>query len=365
MPIRFPGGGIRVICRPMSEKQPRSGVVRPLLLACAGAAVLGGAVYYATHGAGDGAASQASSQAAPPAAAAAQAAAAAKPAAKPDSPAPPRFDIVRINKAGDAVMAGRAAPGAKVIIASGGKEVGSATADGNGQWVFVPSTPLGPGGHELTLAEQMPGGTTRAGKGSVLLVVPAQPAGTETASAGTAGPLSVLTSPGGPQVMQGGAAPGPGGLGIGAVEYGASGQMQIAGAAPPGATLRLFLDHRPLGEAKADAQGRWHLNPAIAATPGDHHLRVEQLGQDGAVLAQAARDFPRALPGEAAPAAGRIVVRQGQNLWLIARRTYGAGIRYTIIFRANRRQIRDPNLIYPGQSFALPEATPPSSSKSR
>ncbi|MDE2517689.1 MAG: LysM peptidoglycan-binding domain-containing protein [Rhodospirillales bacterium] len=351
----------------MSENQPRSGVVRPLLLACAGVAVLGGAVYYAMHGAGGGAAPAGQNQAAAPPAAPAPVAASAKPA-KPATPAAPRFDIVRINKAGDAVMAGRAAPGAKVTIASGGKEVGSATADANGQWVFVPSTPLGPGGHELTLAEQMPGGAQLAGKGSVLLVVPpsaGSESGTETANADAAAPLAVLTSPGGPQVMQGGAAPGAGGLGIGAVDYGASGQMQIEGAAPPGSRLRLFLDNRPLGEAEADGQGRWHLNPAIAAPPGDHRLRVERLGKDGAVLAEAARDFPRALPGEAAPAGGRIIVRQGQNLWMIARRTYGAGIRYTIIFRANRGQIRDPNLIYPGQSFALPEATPPSSSKSR
>jgi nucleoid-associated protein YgaU len=50
------------------------------------------------------------------------------------------------------------------------------------------------------------------------------------------------------------------------------------------------------------------------------------------------------------------VVSRGDNLWRISRLTYGKGIRYSIIFDANRDQIRDPDLIYPGQIFVLPQA---------
>jgi len=52
---------------------------------------------------------------------------------------------------------------------------------------------------------------------------------------------------------------------------------------------------------------------------------------------------------------GRAIIRSGDNLWTIARRVYGAGIRYTQIYQANAGQIRDPDLIYPGQVFDLPE----------
>jgi len=41
-------------------------------------------------------------------------------------------------------------------------------------------------------------------------------------------------------------------------------------------------------------------------------------------------------------------------LWQIARQLYGSGVRYTLIFRENSEQIRDPDLIYPGQIFKLP-----------
>jgi len=51
---------------------------------------------------------------------------------------------------------------------------------------------------------------------------------------------------------------------------------------------------------------------------------------------------------------GQAIIRRGDNLWTIARRVYGEGIRYTQIFEANADQIRDPDLIYPGQVFDLP-----------
>jgi nucleoid-associated protein YgaU len=54
-------------------------------------------------------------------------------------------------------------------------------------------------------------------------------------------------------------------------------------------------------------------------------------------------------------ASGKAIIRRGDNLWTIARRVYGQGVKYTTIYEANTGQIRDPDQIYPGQVFALPE----------
>lgn len=54
-------------------------------------------------------------------------------------------------------------------------------------------------------------------------------------------------------------------------------------------------------------------------------------------------------------ASGKAIIRRGDNLWTIARRVYGEGIKYTTIYQANTGQIRDPDRIYPGQVFELPE----------
>jgi nucleoid-associated protein YgaU len=55
-------------------------------------------------------------------------------------------------------------------------------------------------------------------------------------------------------------------------------------------------------------------------------------------------------------ASGKAIIRRGDNLWTIARRVYGFGIRYTTIYQANSGQIRDPDRIYPGQVFDLPKS---------
>ena len=65
--------------------------------------------------------------------------------------------------------------------------------------------------------------------------------------------------------------------------------------------------------------------------------------------------FQREAASAALPRDGRMVVQPGHNLWRIARETYGRGTRFTLIFAANRDQIRDPSRIYPGQLLGLPE----------
>jgi nucleoid-associated protein YgaU len=50
-----------------------------------------------------------------------------------------------------------------------------------------------------------------------------------------------------------------------------------------------------------------------------------------------------------------IVVRRGDTLWQIAERRFGNGAKYTQIFRNNRGQIRNPDLIYPDQRFSMPQ----------
>jgi len=56
----------------------------------------------------------------------------------------------------------------------------------------------------------------------------------------------------------------------------------------------------------------------------------------------------------ASPSTSSQVVSRGDSLWRISRKAYGEGTNYALIYRANRDKIRNPNLIYPGQTFVLP-----------
>jgi nucleoid-associated protein YgaU len=265
------------------------------------------------------------------------------------APAPqrPSFDIVRINPEGNAVMAGRAAPGAHVTIMDAGKPIGHAAADANGDWVFTTIAPLPPGARQLTLAERLPDHTERQGNAPVLLSVP------RTAAAPA---LAVATAPdGAPQILTGPAPARPGKLGLGAVNYGEHGDVRLAGQAPPGTAVRVYVDNQPLGTATAGADGRWTLAPGHPIASGAHRLRLDQLGANGHVIARVELPFQREqLADQPLVAPGSTVVQPGNSLWVIANRAYGDGTRYTVIYAANKSQIRDPNLIYPGQVIALP-----------
>ena len=92
---------------------------------------------------------------APAVAAAATTASTAPPPATMAPPPPaavkPAFDVVNVDPAGEAVVAGRAAPNAKVELRDDGKTVAEATANSEGQFVIIPPA-LAPGSHSLTLA---------------------------------------------------------------------------------------------------------------------------------------------------------------------------------------------------------------------
>jgi len=298
---------------------------------------------------------------------------------------PPRFDVVRVGARGSAVIAGRAAPGAEVIVlADNGRELGRARADRRGEFVILPADPLPPGNMELSLVARL-GDQEVRGPDTVVLVVPDTAA--QMAEAGRAsreaaqsqdqqvqspaptqptGPLAVLVPvrPEGtaPRVLQGGEAASPertaSRLSIDSVEYDQGGAMIFAGSAQPGAVLRLYINDLHAGDATADMMGRWSLMPETQPAVGRHRLRVDQISPaEGRVLARAEVPFQREeLPSELL-AQQRIVVQPGHNLWRIARATYGRGARYTVIYQANREQIADPNRIFPGQVFALPTAS--------
>jgi nucleoid-associated protein YgaU len=132
--------------------------------------------------------------------------------------------------------------------------------------------------------------------------------------------------------------------------------VTITGQASAGAAIRAYIDDKPAAESATGADGRWRLAPTAPIAPGRHTLRLDRLGPDGKPAARLELTFERLAP--AAPGVAdkrRLTVVRGDNLWNIARAHYGEGLRYTVIFEANKSQIRDPDLIYPGQTFSLPK----------
>lgn len=298
----------------------------------------------------------------PPKAAAPPPAASSAPAASPapsEPAATPSFDIARIGPDGRAVVAGRAAPGAKVVLLNGGREIASGMADARGEWVIIiQDPPLGPGQHELRVIQHVEGRAPVTSDQVVVAVVPQPPAA--GASAPKDETLVMIAPPAGPATLvqppSAAGVPKSGDLVISTVDYDERGHATISGQAAPGTTVRAYVDDKIVAEGIAGPDGRWRLTPANPIDQGKHTLRVDRLAKDGKPVARLELPFERvAVPPAAAGDRKRLYVVRGDNLWNIARAHYGTGWHHTKIFNANKDQIRDPDLIYPGQVFSLPK----------
>lgn len=273
---------------------------------------------------------------------------------------PPTFDVVRVNPNGDVVIAGRAVPASTVINIDNDVEFGSVTADDRGEWVFVPEKPLTPGAHTLKLKMLVGSAPPVMSIEDVVIIVPE--AGQDIAGrTGEGQALAIKTNPdGSTTVLQKPGGTGAIKLSVDAVDYDDSGRLSISGSAEPVATIQIYLDNRFIGHAKAgedtgQGSGAWAMNPEDPVKPGLYTLRADQVDNAGKVIQRVEFPFSRAEPAGEELKEGTIIVQPGNSLWRIARASYGKGISYTIIFEANRDQIGDPDLIYPGQVFKLPE----------
>ncbi len=314
-------------------------------------------------------------------------------AVEPSAGAPevvrPSFDIVRVEPGGRAVVAGRAAPGAEVELLAGERVLDRVRANRRGEWVATPAEPLAPGGLELTLRAIKEGAPAVEAKQVVVVVVPEppppqpppvavaegpppqpppvagaeapppQPAEVRLAEA-PAGPLAVLLTQDGRapgRILQ---APGrissDGQLALLVLDYDDSGRTRLTGEAPPGAPLRIYVDNQPAAETVAEPSGRWTAVLTHDLAPGDYTLRLDQLGTQGRPVARLETPFTRVSqpPIQGKTQVDYVIVQPGNSLWRIARRLFGSGMRYVQVYDANKAQIRDPDLIYPGQVFEVP-----------
>lgn len=263
------------------------------------------------------------------------------PTTNPPAVPVPTFDVARIGPDGRAVIAGRAEPGAKVVLLDGGKEIAQSQADANGEWVILQQEqPLSPGQHELRVLQHVEGRAAATSEQVVVAVVP-KPAGNAAGQADTT--LVMIATPSGPATLVQAPAisgvPKSGDLAMSTLDYDEAGRLTITGQATAGAAVRAYVDDRMVAEGKADIDGKWRLAPTAAIAPGKHTLRLDRLTRDGRPLARLELPFDRAVVPAGSSDERRLVVVKGDNLWSIARIHYGVGVHHTLIFGANKEQI--------------------------
>jgi nucleoid-associated protein YgaU len=112
-----------------------------------------------------------------------------------------------------------------------------------------------------------------------------------------------------------------------------------------------------------DKKGYWSADLSDVEA-GVYTLRLDQLDRSGKVSSRIESPFKRedrsVLADQMQDIASLarinvITVQPGNTLWAISRERYGKGILYVQVFEANKDKIRNPDLIYPGQIFDLPD----------
>ncbi len=274
----------------------------------------------------------------------------------------PAFDLVRISRGGTGVIAGRMSPGAVVELYANGQLLSKETADENGEWVIILDQPLEAGSVELNLKARDTLGEVVAEASDVVVVsVPERDSERfmEERENGVVAVLSPKDGSGASRVMQkpGVAAFSEVGesLAVETVDYGDGGLPVLSGRSLPRVDVRLYMDGSFQGSVRADDNGRWVIEMKNIIETGQHMIRVDQTVGEGQVQLRIEQPFETGKAIDPTKAASGVMVRPGNTLWEIARQLYGSGVRYTLIFRENSEQIVDPDLIYPGQMFRLPQ----------
>ena len=275
----------------------------------------------------------------------------------------PTVDVVRVDPSGELVIAGRAEPNSNVILNVGGKDIVEAPTTSTGEFVVVPEMALAPGTYTLSLRSNGQGSDdVKSAENNVIVVVPERETIASIAvKVEDGGPATVLRGPDVPTGLE---------LTLTQIDYDESGRATYQGTGRTQATIRLYLDNAFIMETRVNDSLRWGASPETPVSVGTHELRLDQVSDAGEVEARVVISFVRegesrkdaALPAVGAKLnrvqllSGFVTVRRGQSLWRIARSVYGRGTQYTLIYESNQDQIRDPDLIYPGQIFTLPTA---------
>lgn len=102
----------------------------------------------------------------------------------------------------------------------------------------------------------------------------------------------------------------------------------------------------------------FEVGDVVVVKTGHHGLAVAKIASIDDTVSKASAEPKRETNNSPAPAAAQTyTVVRGDCLWNIAKRFYGSGAKYTVIYNANKGVIGgNPNLIYPGQVLTIPAA---------
>jgi len=252
----------------------------------------------------------------------------------------PEFDIVRIDKTGNIIIAGRWLPHQNISIMVNNKIIATERTDFRGEFAYTTSAPWAPGNYTVALL-----GTDPEVKSSerVFLYV---------SEHGVANSVSLLMTRDGSTLLQAPAILKDGDLSISKIDYLDTGRIVVTGDALPRLRVSLALDGKYMGFARASDHKHFGLGADVGdlETGREYELAVRLHDGDGRTIATIMHKFT--MPEMTGDDDTYYTVRRGDCLWIIARNFMRRGVLFSII--AERNNISNPDLIFPKQKLQIP-----------
>lgn len=292
-----------------------------------------------------------------------------EPVAKPANVAenvPLRLDAVDYNDKGDIIFSGRAKPGTAIRLYVDNGDVGDAIVDSGGNWSFAGTDIIKPGTHTLR-ADQI----DKTGKVMARIELPFQREDAAAVAALNTSPATEATEATPPQPNEAkpaaeieSQAAKPAETQPAETERAEAQQPETQAAeSQPSQTQQPQTQQPDVQAPAAETQPQTVTEVAKAEPEGsgpapDQPVTADKKEEVTTAAAAAAEQTAKTADPDQ-PRTGKVVIQPGNNLWKLSRVIYGRGKSYTVIYQANKDQIRNPSRIYPGQIFTIPNANPP------
>ncbi len=297
-------------------------------------------------------------------------------AAAPSKPSPaaePAAEVaiqsVETAPSGRLEVRGAAAAGVVVRFYLNGSFVADATAGADGRWSLTIEHGMTPGSYALRADVINPANARVIARAEAPFVFGAAAQSVKTADAKAPAPEAAAPTPPPTPEVKLASAETPGSANADMARALApilalrpTPQAQPTPAPTPAPAASPLAQASPVAEASPVAQASPSPTPAMAnAQAPSASASPVALASPSPSPAMANAQAPAATSAPAAPAdvvvasVQTATVIRGDSLWRLSSQYYGAGVRYRQIFAANAAQIRNPNLIYPGQIFVMPK----------
>ena len=310
--------------------------------------------------------------------------------------APLTIDLARVKPDGAAVFAGTAAPNAKIRIFEGDILLGATIANANGEWVIVLEKSLAAGQHLISVAMERSDGTAKMADRSLAVeiyqdtetkplvallpetatevpVLIQSPDDVDTAKSAAAASEAIVADAAKADaampettratLVKTQAKSQIAALASSAIVWRDASRILISGTSRGGVRVTVNDVKGQFGEALVLADGAWQVAGSLDMDIAVNQLRFALFDDADQIIARydlpvKARDLAKGQDGSPL-----VVVNKGDMLWRIAYQQLGEGVKYVDIVRRNKKDITDPDLIYPKQIFAVPQSSATASDK--